>query len=62
LREKASHAQRLQKTLEQANIKLETVLSDVMEPQARSASAAAIGDAKQCRHHKDLPCHSARLS
>jgi hypothetical protein len=26
---------------------------------ARSASAAAICDAKQCRHHKDLPCHSS---
>jgi hypothetical protein len=23
-----------------------------------SASAAAICDAKQCRHHKDLPCRS----
>src|SRR5438128_6916126 len=30
VREKASHVQRLQKTLEEANIKLETVLSDVM--------------------------------
>src|SRR6516164_1181805 len=30
VREKASHVQRLQKTLEEANIKLESVLSDVM--------------------------------
>src|SRR5262249_27629289 len=27
-------------------------------PGAVSASAAAICDAKQCRHHKDLPCHT----
>src|SRR6516225_3625114 len=26
---------------------------------AFSASAAAICDAKQCWHHKDLPCHSS---
>ncbi len=26
---------------------------------AVSASAATICDAKQCRHHKDLPCHSS---
>jgi hypothetical protein len=25
----------------------------------RAASAAAIRDAKQCWHHKDLPCHSS---
>ena len=36
VREKASHVQRLQKTLEEANIKLESVLSDVMGRSGRA--------------------------
>jgi transposase len=34
--EKASHVQRLQKTLEEANIKIESVLSDVMGRSGRA--------------------------
>jgi hypothetical protein len=39
-----------------SNLRRKTLLARRHE--ARSASAAAIRDAKQCRHHKDLPCHS----
>jgi transposase len=42
VREKASHVQRLQKTLEEANIKLETVLSDVMGRSGRAMIQALI--------------------
>src|SRR5438552_1090220 len=42
VREKASHVQRLQKTLEEANIKLETVLSDVMGRSGRAIIQALI--------------------
>jgi len=41
-REKASHVQRLQKTLEEANIKLESVLSDVMGRSGRAMVQALI--------------------
>jgi transposase len=43
VREKASHVQRLQKTLEEANIKLESVLSDVMGQSGRAIIQALIG-------------------
>jgi transposase len=42
VREKASHVQRLQKTLEEANIKLESVLSDVMGHSGRAIIQALI--------------------
>jgi transposase len=42
VREKASHVQRLQKTLEEANIKLESVLSDVMGRSGRAMIEALI--------------------
>ena len=42
VREKASHVQRLQKTLEEANIKLESVLSDVMGRSGRAMLQALI--------------------
>jgi len=42
VREKASHVQRLQKTLEEANIKLESVLSDVMGRSGRAMIRAMI--------------------
>jgi hypothetical protein len=42
VREKASHVQRLQKTLEETNIKLETVLSDVMGRSGRAMIQALI--------------------
>src|SRR5437762_152981 len=42
VREKASHVQRLQKTLEEANIKLESVLSDVMGRSGRAMIQALI--------------------
>jgi transposase len=42
VREKASHVQRLQKTLEEANIKLESVLSDVMGRSGRAMIRALI--------------------
>ncbi len=41
VREKASHVQRLQKTLEEANIKIESVLSDVMGRSGRAMAASA---------------------
>jgi transposase len=42
VREKASHIQRLQKTLEEANIKLESVISDVMGHSGRAIMQALI--------------------
>jgi transposase len=42
VREKASHVQRLQKTLEEANIKIESVLSDVMGRSGRAMIQALI--------------------
>jgi transposase len=42
VREKASHVQRLQKTLEEANIKLESVISDVMGRSRRAMIGALI--------------------
>jgi transposase len=42
VREKASHVQRLQKTLEEANIKIESVLSDVMGHSGRAIIQALI--------------------
>jgi transposase len=42
VREKASHVQRLQKTLEEANIKLESVISDVMGHSGRAIMQAMI--------------------
>jgi transposase len=42
VREKASHVQRLQKTLEEANIKLESVLSDIMGSTGRAMIQALI--------------------
>ena len=42
VREKASHVQRLQKTLEEANIKIESVLSDVMGLSGRAMIQALI--------------------
>jgi len=42
VREKASHVQRLQKTLEEPNIKLESVLSDVMGRSGRAMIQALI--------------------
>jgi transposase len=42
VREKASHVQRVQKTLEQANIKIESVLSDVMGRSGRAIIQALI--------------------
>jgi transposase len=42
VREKTSHVQRLQKTLEEANIKLESVLSDVMGRSGRAMIRAMI--------------------
>src|SRR5215510_13821114 len=42
VREKASHVQRLQKTLEEANIKIESVLSDVMGCSGRAMIQALI--------------------
>jgi transposase len=42
VREKASHVRRLQKTLEEANIKLESVLSDVMGRSGRAMIQALI--------------------
>ena len=42
VREKASHVQRLQKTLEEANIKLESVLSDIMGRSGRAMIRALI--------------------
>jgi transposase len=42
VREKASHVQRLQKTLEEANIKLESVLTDVMGRSGRAMIQALI--------------------
>jgi transposase len=42
VREKASHVQRLQKTLEEANVKLESVLSDVMGCSGRAMIRALI--------------------
>ena len=42
VREKASHVQRVQKTLEEANIKLESVLSDVMGRSGRAIIQALI--------------------
>ena len=42
VREQASHVQRLQKTLEDANIKLESVLSDVVGVSGRAMLAALI--------------------
>jgi transposase len=42
VREKASHIQRLQKTLEEANIKLESVISDIMGHSGRTIVRALI--------------------
>jgi transposase len=42
IREKASHVQRVQKTLEEANIKIESVLSDVMGRSGRAIIQALI--------------------
>src|SRR5262249_43648080 len=42
VREKASHVQRVQKTLEEANIKVESVLSDVMGHSGRAIIGALI--------------------
>ena len=42
VREKASHIQRLQKTLEEANIKLKSVISDVMGHSGRAIMQALI--------------------
>ena len=42
VREKASHVQRVQKTLEQANVKIESVLSDVMGRSGRAIIQALI--------------------
>ena len=42
VREKASHVQRLQKTLEEANLKIESVLSDVMGRSGRAMIQALI--------------------
>jgi transposase len=42
VREKASHVQRLHKTLEEANIKIESVLSDVMGRSGRAMIQALI--------------------
>jgi transposase len=42
VREKASHIQRLQKTLEEANIKLESVISDIMGHSGRTIMQALI--------------------
>src|SRR5512144_2107943 len=42
VREKASHVQRLQKTLEEANVKIESVLSDVMGRSGRAIIQALI--------------------
>jgi transposase len=42
VREKASHVQRVQKTLEEANIKIESVLSDVMGHSGRAIIQALI--------------------
>jgi transposase len=42
VREKASHVQRLQKTLEEANIKIESVLSDLMGHSGRAIIQALI--------------------
>lgn len=42
VREKASHTQRLQKTLEDANIKLDSVISDVLGVSGRAMIAALI--------------------
>jgi transposase len=42
VREKASHVQRAQKTLEQANVKIESVLSDVMGRSGRAIIQALI--------------------
>jgi transposase len=42
VREKASHVQRVQKTLEEANIKIESVLSDVMGRSGRAIIQALI--------------------
>jgi transposase len=50
VREKASHVQRLQKTLEEANIKLESVLSDVMGRSGRAMIEALI------EGESDPPC------
>jgi transposase len=43
VREKASHTQRLQKTLEDANIKLDSVISDVLGLSGRAMIEALIG-------------------
>ena len=42
VREKASHAQRIQKTLEDANIKLDSVISDLLGPSGRAMVEAPI--------------------
>ena len=42
-REQASHVQRIQKTLEEANIKLDTVISDIMGVSGRRMIEAMIG-------------------
>ena len=45
VREKASHTQRLQKTLEDANIKLDSVISDLLGPSGRAmVEALAAGE------------------
>ena len=49
VREKASHVQRLQKTLEEANIKVKSVLSDVMGTQRP-------GDDSGVDRWRDRPC------
>ena len=41
-RERTSHVQRLQKTLEEANIKLDTVISDIIGPSGRAMIEALI--------------------
>src|SRR5213080_2166357 len=41
-RERTSHVQRLQKTLEEANIKLDSVISDILGTSGRAMLAALI--------------------
>ena len=54
VREKASHVQRLQKTLEEANIKIESVLSDVMGRSGRAMIQALIRLTRSLRGPKFL--------
>jgi len=65
VREKASHVQRLQKTLEEANIKLESVLSDVMGRSGRAMIQALIptGQARGLKAHGETdPAKLAALA